>query len=220
MARKGSAIRLVALLPQVSEFDEEGNQLKSPGFHMIILPFADDLRHLRFNKEEARKVAPNDLVDKAKAVISKLTLKGSFDPDLYDNPLLQRHYAMLQSLALDEDAPEEIEDTSMPNFERMNKRAGEAIEEFKQALNWKSDSEFQTETETRKSRAKKRQADHEVITGESMTESIRSCLQKTPDNLNQFMVADLKAYLESIGIKPKRVKTELITQILEHHSQQ
>lgn len=218
-SRKGAAIRLVALLPQLEEFDELGSQIKAPGFHMIMLPFADDLRHLRFDKEEeARVCASHEQIDKAKAVIAKLTLKGRFDPDSYDNPFLQHHYATLQALALDEDSPQVILDSSMPNFERMQQRASAQLNELKAALNWDSAVDERTR-ETARTKAKKRQADLEATSGESMIESIQKAVIQNPDSLNQFMVVDLKAFLESKGIKPKRVKADLISQVIEAQNQ-
>ncbi len=42
--RKGSIPRFVALLPQLETFDEYGSQDSAPGFHLIFLPYADDIR--------------------------------------------------------------------------------------------------------------------------------------------------------------------------------
>lgn len=220
-ARKGAAIRLVALLPQLEEFDDQGSQIKASGFHMIVLPFSDDLRHLRFDKEEegtAHVCATHEQIDKAKAVIAKLTLKGPFNPDAYDNPLLQRHYATLQALALDEDdSPPVVVDSSMPNTEKMKQRAGAPLEDLKASLEWDSAADEQGAPQNDyRIKAKKRQAAHEASSGESMIESIqKAAADRNPESLSQFMVVDLKAYLESKGIRPKRVKADLIAQILE-----
>jgi len=44
-ARGNSAPKLVALMPQVCEADDETQEIvKSPGFYVVFLPFADDLR--------------------------------------------------------------------------------------------------------------------------------------------------------------------------------
>jgi hypothetical protein len=45
--RKKSAPNLVALVPQEEEF-ENGLQTKPPGMWMTFLPYADDIRNLKF----------------------------------------------------------------------------------------------------------------------------------------------------------------------------
>jgi ATP-dependent DNA helicase 2 subunit 1 len=44
--RDEAAPRLVALLPQRERVDGKGVQIAAPGFHMLFLPFNDDLRKL------------------------------------------------------------------------------------------------------------------------------------------------------------------------------
>ncbi|VDP91856.1 unnamed protein product [Echinostoma caproni] len=44
--RKALPPRLVALLPQAEQLDEDGNQITPPGFQLIHLPYADDFREL------------------------------------------------------------------------------------------------------------------------------------------------------------------------------
>lgn len=43
-ARTNSMPRIAALLPQAETFDEDGLQMDPPGFHIIPLPYADDIR--------------------------------------------------------------------------------------------------------------------------------------------------------------------------------
>ena len=43
----------LALVLQKEELDEHNNQATPPGFHLVFLPFADDLRKLKY--EEAPK---------------------------------------------------------------------------------------------------------------------------------------------------------------------
>ena len=45
--RDEAAPRLVALLPQLERLDAKKVQVAPPGFHMIYLPFNDDLRKLK-----------------------------------------------------------------------------------------------------------------------------------------------------------------------------
>ena len=49
-----------------------------------------------------------DQIEKAKELIRKLQF--TFSPEAFENPALQTHYAAIEALALDRDAPEEITD--------------------------------------------------------------------------------------------------------------
>ena len=47
-------------------------------------------------------------IDAAKAIVKAITFKYSADD--FDNPSLQKHYANIEAMALDRDAPEEVDD--------------------------------------------------------------------------------------------------------------
>ena len=210
-ARRGAPPRLVALLPQAEKIDEIGTQIKAPGFNMIILPFADDIRHLRFGEESSAEkseenVASHEQIDKAKTLITKLVLPGSsFNPDSYDNPVLQSHYANLQALALDQEIEGELEDCTLPSYDRIKLRAQEEISEFINVLGLKDVQTTEEPKNTTLKRSKPAE-DFDPITA-------ISAVKNDPKALSKFTVNDLKSYLESIGIKAKRVKAEIIEQI-------
>lgn len=48
--------------------------------------------------------------------------------------VLQKHYRTLEALALEHEEVEEIDDLTQPDFAHVEKRAGTAIEEFKQLV--------------------------------------------------------------------------------------
>ena len=48
--------------------------------------------------------------------------------------VLQKHYRTLEALALEHEEIEDINDLTLPDEERINKRVGPAIEAFKQAV--------------------------------------------------------------------------------------
>ena len=48
--------------------------------------------------------------------------------------VLQKHYRTLEALALEHEEAEEIEDLTEPDFAHIEKRAGTAIDEFKQLV--------------------------------------------------------------------------------------
>lgn len=49
--RPNAAPRFLALMPQLEEVDEDGQQLSPPGFYGISLPFADDIRDLQMGRQ-------------------------------------------------------------------------------------------------------------------------------------------------------------------------
>lgn len=125
--RRNTAPRFVALYPQEEEMDDQNVQVIPPGFHLIWLPFADDFRKLKLGEEVPK--ANTEQIDKAKELVKKLMF--SFDSEQFENPALQTHYANVEAMALDKDAPEEVEDLTTPDVERIDRRAGKLIQEFK-----------------------------------------------------------------------------------------
>lgn len=210
-ARRGAPPRLVALLPQAEKVDEIGTQIKAPGFNMIVLPFADDIRHLKFNENEnetVKNVASHDQIDKAKALITKLALPA-FNLDSYDNPVLQSHYANLQALALDQEIEGELEDCTLPAYDRIKLRAQQEISDFVQSIGLKdvlTTDPPKDKTTSKRFKPSSASEDFDPI-------SAISAVKNDPSELAKFTVNDLKNYLDSIGIKAKRVKTEIIQQI-------
>ena len=123
IAKKGSLMRFVALLPQSEKADLDGRLVVAGGMHMVFLPYADDLRDVRLPRtedpdaegEEGARELADQLKDKAKVVIAKMSMR-EFDPSLIFNPALQRHYAGVQAMALQEPLDEsELEDELQPD---------------------------------------------------------------------------------------------------------
>lgn len=121
--RRNSPPRFVALLAQDEELDDQSIQISPPGFHVIFLPFADDIRKLQY--PEAPRATP-DQIDKAKTFIKKLSFP--FSSENFENPVLQTHYRTLEALALDKDLPDAVVDHTEPP--QIDKRVGGPIQEF------------------------------------------------------------------------------------------
>lgn len=113
--RDNSVPQFVALLPQEEEFDEDGTQLIPPGLHVIYLPFADDIRELSLFK--LKEPASEEQISLAKQVVKKLRIR--FDSRSFENPILQKHYAALQALALEREQVEAVPDYVLPDVEGM-----------------------------------------------------------------------------------------------------
>eukprot|EP00808_Paulinella_micropora_P031528 g28399.t1 len=146
--RKGSVPRFVALLPQMEKLDPETDkQVEPPGFQMIFLPYADDIRKLDF---ERLPVASEEEVNAAKKMIEAVKVTGmdgkeaTYEDVDYHNPALQRYYKMVQALALDEQHYPEVEDDLQPDVKGWEKYKGD-IQEFARAI---YDEEYAMDDET------------------------------------------------------------------------
>ncbi|XP_015243035.1 PREDICTED: X-ray repair cross-complementing protein 6 [Cyprinodon variegatus] len=126
ISRRNYPPRFVALVPQMEEVDEGKVQITPPGFNVIYLPFADDIRNLDPPRCPA---ASQTQVDKMKEIIAKLRFK--YRNDAFENPVLQQHFRNLEALALDMNEPEEIEDLIKPKVDQIDQRLGPLVEEFK-----------------------------------------------------------------------------------------
>jgi ATP-dependent DNA helicase 2 subunit 1 len=107
--RSNATMNFVALIPQQERLDEDtGELLLSPGFHMLRLPFADDIRDLSLpNTNVAYLMSSMDVqerarlaqVECAKKVVDAMT-EPNWDPEMLDNPSLRVCFATLENLAL------------------------------------------------------------------------------------------------------------------------
>ncbi|XP_047465882.1 X-ray repair cross-complementing protein 6 [Mugil cephalus] len=126
ISRRNYPPRFVALLPQNEELSEGKLQITPPGFNVIYLPYADDLRTL--DPPRHPSASPTQ-VDKMKQIVAKLRFK--YRSDAFENPVIQQHYRNLEALALDMTAPEEMEDLIQPKVEQIDQRLGPLVDEFK-----------------------------------------------------------------------------------------
>ncbi|XP_069087363.1 X-ray repair cross-complementing protein 6 [Pleurodeles waltl] len=124
--RRNTPPRFVVLTPQEEELDDQNMQITPPGFHLIFLPFDDDLRKL----DIPEKVSANkEQVDKMKEIVQKL--RFVYRSEGFENPALQQHFRNLEALALDLLEPEPFEDLTAPKVDMMDRRMGSLAEEFK-----------------------------------------------------------------------------------------
>ncbi|KAK0470359.1 SPOC like C-terminal domain-containing protein [Desarmillaria tabescens] len=132
LTRRNSSPLFCALLPQEEQVDKKG-WIEPAGFHLIPLPFADDIREA--NVQEGFR-ASEKLKDAARAWIDKLPINTrSYVPDSYPNPALEYHNAQLQASAFHEQYdPESFEDRTEPHVDLIHEHAGKLIEKWKQAL--------------------------------------------------------------------------------------
>ncbi|XP_044174931.1 X-ray repair cross-complementing protein 6-like [Acropora millepora] len=208
--RRNCPPRFVALLPQEEELDEHNNQVRPPGFHVIFLPFTDDLRRLKY---EQTPKATTEQINKAKQVIKNLT--SGFDSSNFENPSLQKHFKNLEALALDRDEPEELIDHTEPKTEAINRKAGEAIKQFKDVVFPDDYDPLGKPAATKRkagtadgSAAKKGKA------GSDVEIDMREEAQK--GRLSKLTVPVLKDFVKQAGIKCGTKKADLVEAIKSH----
>ncbi|XP_028264287.1 X-ray repair cross-complementing protein 6 [Parambassis ranga] len=126
ISRRNYPPRFVALVPQNEEVDEVKIQITPPGFNVIFLPYADDLRTL--DPPHFPSALPIQ-VDKMKEIVTKL--RFPYKSGAFENPVIQQHFRNLEALALDMMAPEDIEDLIMPKVDQIDRRLGPLVQEFK-----------------------------------------------------------------------------------------
>ncbi|VDO98569.1 unnamed protein product [Soboliphyme baturini] len=92
----------------VEEYDDHGDQICPSGFHVIFLPFADDLRDLSMIKSEPRPNARAHHIQMAEEIVDRLTI--DYDAEKILNPVLQKHYKVVEAYALERQETEEVPD--------------------------------------------------------------------------------------------------------------
>lgn len=208
--RRNSPPRFVALLPQEEEIDEHNNQVKPPGFHVIFLPFTDDLRRLKY---EQTPKATTEQINKAKQVIKNLT--SGFDSSNFENPSLQKHFKNLEALALDRDEPEELIDHTEPKTEAIDRKAGEAIKQFKDVV---FPDDYDPLGKPAATKRKAGTADGSVAkkgkAGVDVEIDMREEAQK--GRLSKLTVPVLKDFVKQAGIKCGTKKADLVEAIKSH----
>lgn len=121
--REGANVRFAALIPQAEKVDEEDGYVTPPGFHVLILPFAEDVREVE-EDPLVKKILRKTDVNETELKTAKLFIKNmsiDFDSNNFENPSIQKFYAGLQAFALNENEPEPVEDTLEPDYEGMAK---------------------------------------------------------------------------------------------------
>lgn len=132
-------------------------------------------------------------------------------------PALQRHYAVVQALVLDEDEMPEIKDETVPDEEGMA-RPGvvKALEEFKLSVYGENYNEENDLAANEKGNATSRK--RKVVSEDAAKESSNYDWADLADNgkLKDLTVVELKFYLTAHGLPVTGKKEVLISRILTH----
>jgi ATP-dependent DNA helicase 2 subunit 1 len=190
LARAGSVMRFCALLPSEDP----------PGFQMIFLPYADDIRNPEsiLSKREVN-LAPDNLVKAAASYISNVHI-NDFNVGSYYNPTIQHFYSRLEALALDAPEPPPIIDALEPDEEGMQRKAA-FIETFFEACG---------------SGGRKRMHEDKAQGRSKKPSTCKPSSSKyTEVELKKLKVNELKEICEELGIAKSGRKEQLIERILE-----
>ncbi|KAH6834838.1 ATP-dependent DNA helicase 2 subunit Ku70-like protein [Perilla frutescens var. hirtella] len=210
--------QLVALVAQDEIICTRG-QVEPPGMHMIYLPYSDDIRHIEELHTDTTPLAPRateDQIMSAYSLIKRIDLK-KFSVCQFANPALQRHYAVLQALALDEDEMPDVKDETLPDEEGFA-RPGvvKALEELKLCVygeNFEQENDAAGSGKTSEA-SKKRKA----ISDNATKEYAKHEWSDLADNgqLKELTVSELKYYLTVHNLPVTGKKEALISRILTH----
>ncbi|KAJ2934104.1 hypothetical protein H1R20_g2970, partial [Candolleomyces eurysporus] len=201
LTRRNASPIFCYLLPQEEKVDESG-WTEPPGFHIIPLPFADDMRAAPI--EEGHR-ASDSVVEAAKLLVNKLTIKnGTYPPDSYPNPALAYHNAQLEAAAFREEYdPDTFEDLTEPNSKAIHRKAGEVMKAWKEAVESDNTSSI---VDTPATTGSKRKADVSVNEAE-----IRSHWEN--GTLAKLKVDQLKEFLKSKSQTVSGKKADLMERV-------
>lgn len=202
--RRNSSPYFYAMVPQEEVLDEDGAQERPPGFHMIPLPFADDIRAAPDAAESSLRASDN-LVQAAAAWIKKVRIQKGYVPDAYPNPTLGLFYSQLQAMALREEFDaEQFSDRTAPQLESIFNRAGAKVEQWKEVLEKEPNAETTFLTSSSKRKADVTVNDLEVRT------------HYENETLSKMTVDMLKSFLRSKGKATSGTKPVLIERVTEY----
>uniref|UniRef100_A0A915PHE5 ATP-dependent DNA helicase 2 subunit 1 n=1 Tax=Setaria digitata TaxID=48799 RepID=A0A915PHE5_9BILA len=151
--------KLVALVPQTSVTnDNSEGELSSkfcyPGFHLVYLPFREDKRDISEQMTHPHgewPVASKVQIETARKFVKKLT--AGYFPEKFCNPVLQKHYKVIEALALDYDEVPAVQDQIQPYFlcNDFRKRVEKELDELRTCVLLDGyNSEHQTSKKVRK----------------------------------------------------------------------
>uniref|UniRef100_A0A2Z5TRK7 ATP-dependent DNA helicase 2 subunit 1 n=1 Tax=Reticulitermes speratus TaxID=60591 RepID=A0A2Z5TRK7_9NEOP len=208
--RTNAVPSLVALLPQEEKLDDSNIQILPPGFHVVYLPYAEDIRTL--NTESTAK-ADEEQISNARAVVKKL--RFPYKPYTFDNPKLQVHWRNIEALVLDYDERPEVKDVTVPDHEYMSSKLGSLAQEFLDSVyiddyipggKPKTVRKRETDTDSNKPKKVAKIADF----GDMNDIASRG-------KVDTLKVPELKTYLQNAGIKVTGLKkAELVTKVYQH----
>jgi ATP-dependent DNA helicase 2 subunit 1 len=239
--RSGEVARLHALVPQ-SEVRKDRKLIAPEGFHVVPLPYADDVRSLPggfgLAQEGERGGAPSrDAIDVAKQLVKSVNLGKNFTSSLESgdlrNPSLLRQFAHIEACALatavnEDDAVTNVAGARLrmepPDNFCTGSKADEVsglVESLKQAISSTYDEDLEM-----KGTGKRKAADPEAAAKKAAKkeESEKKAAEtdwqgmRAAGKLNKATVVDLTAYCKAHGLTvPSKAKKQDLLELVEKH---
>ena len=204
---KAAQLRMGVLLPQAAD-DELG---QPAGFHAIYMPYADDIRCPTVFEHIMRDAIPTD--PKEEEVSAATALLNTFNTDVstivcWENPALQKHYAVLEAMALRLDHPRST-GLLEPDYAALDSKA---LDHFNQTVYVPHG--YDPDVAAKKPAAKKRKATEEPMVERDWAGLVAD------GRIKKLKVDDLKQYCAAHNLPKGGKKDDLITRISEHISSQ
>lgn len=224
IARKNANPVLVAILASRMPDDEmTGTPYLPGGLWLYPLPFADDLRNVELPNTHR---CSDELIDQMRPIVQNLQLpKAMYNPTKYPNPSLQWHYKILQTMALEEEVPESLDDPTVPKYKAIAKRVGGHIEEWSEVLAAEAkglmgsravkremvDEDDEDRPAKRTKAAPKPKAGSQKLAGTMSNAQLKLAVEN--DTLKKMTVAELKDVLASKGVSTAGKKADLVEKL-------
>ncbi|KAI9090439.1 SPOC like C-terminal domain-containing protein [Phlyctochytrium arcticum] len=206
--RKNAAPRLVALFPQKSGIDSNGDEVPC-GFDLVYMPYSDDIRSVpKHNAVLDLETVGVESVNSMKEIIEAIPIRN-YDASDYENPVLQKCYNNLQAIALQKDFPEELHDTTLPPVEGIHRLAGSKIQRL-------LENAVAGMVEVIEPPKRKRAAGADSSNKRSNAAAVgqSDILEKYRDGkLTSLTVAQLSAFVKDHKEKPLKKKADIIAQV-------
>jgi len=199
-----SVPRLVCLLPQMSE----SSTISSAGFYVITLPYSDDIRQVEISSAEPTQ----EQVDLSKLIMKKL--RFTYDTNCFDNPALQTHYKALEAMALELPSPQPVQDFTIPDYERIARKAGDLLGELHSLI---FPPDYNSNQPAKRPAKSASATENKKIRESELTEVEIENYAKTKQ-LSKLTVAGLKEVCKKLGIRAPSKKQDIISRIEERYN--
>ncbi|XP_001952755.1 X-ray repair cross-complementing protein 5-like [Acyrthosiphon pisum] len=112
--RKGGKVNLVILIPQAEIMNETGTQNHPSGFHVIFLPFSGCVKKVKpMEPTRDYESLTNTQISIGMKICESMPI--NYYPALIKNPKINAHWAMLESMALESELPDILDETLPAN---------------------------------------------------------------------------------------------------------
>jgi len=111
--RKGGKVRLTVLIPQAEILNETGIQNHPSGFHVIFLPFLECLKPVKPMEPTKDCKLTDEQILIGRKICESMPI--NYYPALIKNPKINTHWAMLESMALETEVPDILDETLPAN---------------------------------------------------------------------------------------------------------